>query len=78
MTDIEQEIRDFLRKWEQAPEGSEQEAIAKAGYDRLSALQAETGKLSSGLQLVCRSGVAAVSCTLTRHLGRPLVVQLEL
>ena len=46
MTDIEQEIRDFLREWKAAPEGSKQEAIAKAEYSRLSALQAKTGKLT--------------------------------
>lgn len=46
MTDMEQEIRDLLKEWKEAPEGSKQEAVAKAEYDRLSALQVKTGKLS--------------------------------
>ncbi len=46
MTDIEQEIRDWLKEWKEAPEGSKREALAKAEYDRLSALQIKTGKLS--------------------------------
>ena len=55
MTDIEQEIRHWLKEWQEAPEGSTQEALAKAEYDRLSALQIKTGKLSCGLQLLCVS-----------------------
>ena len=46
MTDLDQEIRIRLKQWEQAPGGSKQEAIAKAEYERLSALQAKAGKLS--------------------------------
>ncbi len=46
MADIEQEIRQFLKAWQEAPEGSKQEAIAKAEYARLSALQAKAGKLT--------------------------------
>ena len=37
MTDIQREIREMLRAWKEAPEGSVQEVIAKAEYQRLSA-----------------------------------------
>ncbi len=53
MTDIEQEIRELLQAWKEAPEGSKQEAIAKAEYERLSALQVKAGKLICCLQLLC-------------------------
>jgi len=47
MTDIEQEIRELHRAWKEAPEGSKQEALAKAEYQRLSALQLESSKLTN-------------------------------
>lgn len=46
MTDLEHEIRSRLKAWQEAPEGSKQEAIAKTEYDRLSAIQAKAGKLT--------------------------------
>ena len=45
MTDIEREIRELLYAWKVAPEGSIQEAVAQAEYQRRSALQVESSKL---------------------------------
>ncbi|KAL0038302.1 hypothetical protein WJX77_001356 [Trebouxia sp. C0004] len=49
MTDIGQHIRDSLKKWNEAPEGSKQEAIAKAEYNRLSALHIKADRISDTL-----------------------------
>ena len=46
MTELEQEIKSWLKAWQEAPEASKQEIVAKAEYDRLSALQAKAGKLT--------------------------------
>ncbi len=45
VTEIEREIRELLHARQEAPEGSKQEAIAKAESQRLSALQVESSKL---------------------------------
>ena len=45
MTDIQREIREMLHAWKEAPEGSVQEVITKAEYQRLSVLQFESFQL---------------------------------